>query len=206
MKTRFLCLAGLMLAAMAGQVQAGFVINFDDLTAPGVFASQTPLAEEYASLGVHFAGSGEVLNSTSNFSVSLALPFSAPNFLAFNSSLSAFPPETFTFDYLVSSLSLDFAGSIGTISLSGFLNGNLVDTASLVSASAGGWSTLTLAGGSFDKIVFDVSGTDGAFVVDNLSINQSAAVPEPASFAMWGLGAIGMMSARRKRQQKNLTV
>ena len=29
-------------------------------------------------------------------------------------------------------------------------------------------------------------------------------VPEPASLAMWGLGAVGLMFARRKRQQKKL--
>ena len=34
--------------------------------------------------------------------------------------------------------------------------------------------------------------------------SEASPVPEPASFAMWGLGALGVVFARRKRQQMKL--
>jgi hypothetical protein len=181
----------------ASQTQAGLLINFDDRTAPPIFVDTMPLTNEYASLGVNFSGGGHVLNSDSGFGMSLGLPFSAPNFLAFNAEISgASPPETITFNYLVSSFSLDFAGSVGTISLRGFRDGGFVNAANLNSNSAFNWSTLTLAAGLYDTIVFEVSKTDGSFVVDNLSIT---AVPEPAGLVL-GLtaGAAGLFVRRRR--------
>ena len=43
--------------------------------------------------------------------------------------------------------------------------------------------------------------TLGAFRING---DQAATVPEPASIAMWGLGALGLVFARRKRQQMKL--
>jgi len=189
-------ISAVFIFASVSGVQAATIIDFDDQSAPPAFSQQTPLAEEYASLGVHFSGTGEVLNYNGNFGVSLGLPFTSPNFLAFNGDSGAFPPETISFDFLVTNFSLDFAGSAGHVILKGYLDGNLVETASLYSGSNFSWSTLTLAGSGFDQIIFDVSGTDNSFVVDNLTIN---AVPVPAAVWLFGsaLAAFGWM--RRKK-------
>lgn len=45
----------------------------------------------------------------------------------------------------------------------------------------------------------NLNGTDGSIRL--FSAASPATVPEPASMAVWGLGAIGMMIARRKRRQ-----
>ena len=53
--------------------------------------------------------------------------------------------------------------------------------------------------GSWFHSVGNPPGTDSqAFAFGGTS---TAPVPEPASLAMWGLGALGMMFARRKRRQ-----
>ncbi len=172
-------------------------INFDDIFAPSTFDLQTPLADEYAHLGVHFSGSGEVLNSGGNFGgVPLSPPFSPNNFLAFNKYADAFPPETVSFDYAISSFSLDFAGSSGIISLAGYSGATLIDQISM-NVTSGIWSSLSISGGLFDSIVFSVSNTDGHFVVDNLSIVKVTSVPEPASLAILALGVAGIGFSRR---------
>ena len=63
--------------------------------------------------------------------VNLGVPSTSPNFLAFSSNAQAFPPETMNFD--ITYFSLDFAGSVGTISLTTFNNSNYVGTVSLLS-------------------------------------------------------------------------
>lgn len=63
---------GVFLSRPAGGT---ILIDFDDQAAPPVFASQVPLAEEYAALGVHFSGTGAVLHNAGNFSVPLSILF-----------------------------------------------------------------------------------------------------------------------------------
>ena len=56
-------------------------------------------------------------------------------------------------------------------------------------------------------IAYTVTGDGGASAEGDITLkigSGGSAVPEPSSIAMWSLGAIGMMFARRKRQQKKL--
>jgi hypothetical protein len=82
------------------------------------------------------------------------------------------------------------------ISLTGFRDGNLVNAANLNSMSTSEWSTLTLTVRLYDMIVFDVSGTDGSFVVDNLSIN---AIPEPSGLVLGLTAGVAGLFVRRRR-------
>ena len=179
------------------------VIDFDDITAPSEFADQSPLAEEYAGLGVHFSGSGEVLNSSSGFGVELSLPFSSPNFLAFNTSANALPPETISFDYDINSFSLDFAGSIGLITLTAYNGGSFVDNLFFYSSTATDWSNISLTlTEAFDSIVFDVIDVDNAFVVDNITFTGAiTSVSEPSSVLLFGMGLIGLAGTRRLKKR-----
>lgn len=69
---------------------------------------------------------------------------------------------------------------------------------------------LLLAGTGFDSN-FSLSYANGrVFIVDSaggnwrgydVGLSQTSPVPEPGSIAMWGISALGMMFARRKRRQ-----
>jgi PEP-CTERM motif len=69
-----------------------------------------------------------------------------------------------------------------------FFNGNLLGTGTIGAPAITGVFL-----GNYDQT--------GTF--DNFLLTDNA-VPEPASIAMWGIGAVGLMFARRKRQQKKL--
>jgi hypothetical protein len=193
---------GMFIFGMAGIANAG-IINFDDIDAPSYFTEQTALADEYSLLGVHFSGSGEVLNFGSSFGVDLSTPFTSPNFLAFNFNSNAFPPEAINFDIDIDSFSLDFAGSTGTISLTAYNDGTYVDTVSLSSSTYNSWSTISLAlTTSFDMVVFSVANTDNTFVIDNLTYHESSPVPEPTTMLLFGTGLAGLAGNRTRRRKK----
>lgn len=52
----------------------------------------------------------------------------------------------------------------------------------------------------------ELSGIYNYYVLDDVSFDSAVApVPEPASLAVWGIGAFGAMFTARRRRQKNLT-
>jgi hypothetical protein len=110
----------------AYRARTAVLIDFDDVTAPCAFSQANPLRDEYLGVGVSFAGlapldGGAVLNECGGFVVT---GYSAPNFLAFNSSAImanggwATLPETATFTAPVFHVScLVGAGSGHTLTL-----------------------------------------------------------------------------------------
>ncbi len=110
--------------------------------------------------------------------------------------------------------SVDVASSLNNqggaaLTIKGFLNNVLTGTISIGSLGSGYTGVNGLSLGTIDLLTFDGSSVTsgfGGFVIDNLTLNDAPAapVPEPASLAMWGLGAIGLVFARRKRQQTKL--
>ena len=57
-----------------------------------------------------------------------------------------------------------------------------------------------VGGPSFSALVTDHGPFMGVSLI-NYAFREVRDVPEPASIAMWGLGALGMMLAVRKRRQ-----
>lgn len=57
---------------------------------------------------------------------------------------------------------------------------------------------------TYNNASWDVNQLFRANVLGAIFVHVSDPVPEPASIAMWGLGAISMMFGRRKRHQKKL--
>lgn len=177
------------------------LITFDNLLAPSTFAHGTALSEEYAVQGVHFQGSGMVLNTYSNFEgVPWTYTRDRSNFLAFNSNVGVAPPETILFDNAINFFKWDFAGSSGDAHLTAYLGNTLVGNNS-ISATFGVWNEMSLNAAAFDKVVFSVGNTDPHFVVDNLTYTpRITSVPLPASLWLFVPATLGLFGAAwRKR-------
>ena len=166
------------------------VINFDDVAAPANFIQTMPLTNQYAALGVIFAGpggldGGAILNSNGDFQVT---GFSGSNFLAFNanSTLSdgGVPrgPETISFSQPQSSVSLLAGSGLSagqTLTVSAYNTGNVLLTASTITL-ASALAPVQVAGNGISQVV--VSSPAAVFVLDNLTFAPVCVTSPPSIF------------------------
>ena len=83
------------------------------------------------------------------------------------------------------------------------INGSLLGTITQGISGDGSFGFRATAGEQIRGV--SITNTDsGGIGYDNVTFNAVSEVPEPASVAMWGLGALGLVFARRKRQQMKL--
>lgn len=217
MKIRFLCLAGLMLAVMAGQVHGGFingnvasgdlttvisggtVVDFDS-TAVGLYSSVTISGVDFTGIGgdvrVVPQGTGGVYNSRGINN--LQNDYGSTS--AFQFTFLGGPVSEFAFLFAPNySWTMDTFNSANVLlETNTFLNTPFAN-------DNGEYFGVTRSTSDIDHVVLTASYADWV-MFDNLTYASSTAVPEPASLAMWGLGAVGLMFARRKRQQRKLSV
>jgi len=175
-----------------GALAATRTINFDDVTAPGLFNDTEPLTDRYAGLGVTFAGpaageGGAILNESGGFGVS---GHSAPNFLAFNNGTYAKGPETISFATPIHSATIKAGqGSGGTVTVTAFDGATPVSSSFRTSApalaelnvSAARITSLRLEF-TGSAVVWDdlVWGTAPVSANDGAAVQQNAAVTIPA--------------------------
>jgi hypothetical protein len=89
--------------------------------------------------------------------------------------------------------SFDIASGMGSaFTVTGYLGGNVVGT---TSGTLGNFTTFAGFGSNIDRVVFNGTGGDGGFQLDNIVLNNgvAGAVPEPATWLMMllGFGVIG---------------
>lgn len=88
-------------------------------------------------------------------------------------------------------------GSASAATVTGLLNG--VQVGSVSGSIGSGWTNFT---GNFSQIDTLRIGTNGYFLVDDITLNSPAApVPEPETYAMMlaGLGMVGFLARRRRK-------
>ena len=213
-------LAILLISLLATSASAaGVSINFDTdaagnpLTVPAAFLETVALTNEYAPLGVTFAGpgtisGGSILNVDSNFGVPAR---SGMNFLAFNREATnmdgglAIDPQTILFSTAISDFSIWAAGGTAEFgntselefTAEGYRGSTLVAAQSVTASNS--YEELSLSNPlGFDRVVLTESGNQ-TFVYDDLSFETTdQAVPEPASIVVWVL-MVAMAICVRKR-------
>jgi hypothetical protein len=208
MNFKVLWIAGLMLAATAGQVQAGFVNNggfetgLSGWTTSGLVSTTSSYDDSdptyfpvegtqfavlvggsqnvYATISQTFSASvGEVLSGSAFFQANDWIPFNDDGYVK-----------------IIENGHVLFQSSVEAV-------GDFRSTP---------WTTFTYTftgTGSYtiEAGVRNVGDNtmSSALGLDNLQISSAHHQPEPASIVMWSLGGLGMMIARRKRQKRNLT-
>ena len=212
MKFRFLCLAGLMLAALAEHVQAGVLLGAK-LEWTGTGASSGVDGFIYDK-DIH-SGVFRLANGTSSDSYVLqgGDPFGGDTGDDFEVTQSDGHASVGGFDITTH---YDFGTPFPQLGT--FIDAN-PDTGSVFFKNSTGstWTgVLTLSGLSQAGPYFSNSasliladGAGGNILLNEESsnyggYNPTAAVPEPSSLAMLGIGAIGVAVARRKRKQQTL--
>jgi hypothetical protein len=172
-------LLGTIVVGAAGAASATTrvtTINFDDVTAPCNFNQTVALRDQYASMGVHFSGSGArdgggILNECGNFGVT---GYSAPNFLAFNPAATysdgGIPnsPQFIAFDSPVNGVRIR-AGSDsgGTVQLSAYdAQGHLLGRRTLAMVPA--LKSIAVGAAGISRVALRVQNS-GSWVFDDLA-------------------------------------
>jgi hypothetical protein len=188
---KIICLFVCLFAGTANAV----VINFDAITT----TDEQAISANYA--GMSWGGNWYVESSTSSGNGSVSGDYAAFNgFGELAMNLSSDVDFDFTGAYFTSwtlrGLSQYYSAT--SITIEGYNNNALIGSVSMnLSADQYDWFQADLLG--VDEVRFISSSSKQWWLMDDLTINESTSVPEPASVALFGLGLAGLIFSRRKK-------
>ena len=186
--SRFFTLAGAAVVALAALPASAYTITFANLPGSNGDTFAAPYSE-----------GGYTVTPTSG-SVKVAKQYGNPIpdlfFVGTGGSITV-TGGLFTLSSFDAGLGSAFGNS--TYTITGSLNGTQDYFATYVNSTAA-FNTITTGSGAtlFDTLTFALSTTSSSANIDNIVVN-AAAVPEPASWAMFigGFGLIGAVARRR---------
>ena len=199
MKTITASLACLMVPGISN---AALILNSTGLTAPATtvtfseitLSGGTVVTDQFSGYGVEFGAlsPNDGLYYTSAGSSGAGLQNYFPD---------TYNPFVISFDTTVSEAAFEMVTNGTTDTFTALLGGAIVETASI---TTGGWRFYGFTGIMFDEIRVGIGGEIGTgnsrhMRMDNLQIGAAAAaVPEPSSTALLGLGGLALMLRRRR--------
>jgi hypothetical protein len=201
-----------VLVATTVQVKAAIITNDFGLSDPAqmitfdefVFAANTPITNEYSSLGVTFSPNLFYDSQLGD------LPNISGHRLGNFTSTVTVNPFFISFLTVQDQAAFAMVTNPGTSTFTALLGGTEVESFSVSTDASSTTNYFGFMGVSFDTIRVNVGAGGGAMLLDNLQFGSAtiSAIPEPSSLTLFGIGAcvLGLGVARRRRRVRKLEI
>ena len=181
MNLRHVSIISLVLASAAA---SAVTLDFEG------FSYYTQITSQYAPVGVNFTSTDSYILQSPYYNYPGYPPHSGTNVL-YSASTGTIAGDI---NGGGTQLSFYYSSGSGKVKLKLYSAGELVGFAT-GNTNYGSISYLAIDGTSFDH--FEITGTANFYTIDDLSVDATAPVPEPATMAALGLGLVAM---RRRRK------